>query len=239
MPLSGTRKAMFRAMSATWSAPHFLYAEEIDVTALNKVRAHLQARLSAEAREGPAVKLTLLPFLIKAMSMVMDQHPLFRSTLDTERMELRQSEAHRFSMALASTRGLVTPALPGDVRNQSVLDVARNVAHLQQRGSSERGLSPADLGAGGATVTLSNIGSVGGTYTFPLLPPTGQLVIGGLGRARTLPRFDANDNIVKATVLTASFVADHRVVEGAELARFVDAWKRRVEDPSSWILEMR
>lgn len=237
LPLIGNRKAMFRAMSSAWNVPHFAYTDEIDVTEIDKIRSNLQSVVASRLQDSK-YRLTLLPFLLKALSMALQHHALFRSTLDAERMVLQQSEEHRLSIAVASPRGLITPTLPGDIRDLSVLDIQRHISHLQERTNSERGLSLQEMGKG-ATVTLSNIGSVGGTSTFPIIPPTGQLLIGALGRAKILPRFDALDNIVKAKVMTASFTADHRVVEGVELARFVDDWKQLIENPTSWLVELR
>lgn len=240
-PLSGVRKAMFKAMSATWTAPHFGYSEEVNVTKLDLIRKQLAQRRTLPLRDedgvdGENVKLTLLPFLLKALSLALQNHPLFRSTLDVQGMNLIQSDQHRLSLAFASSKGLVTPALRGDVRQLSIIDIARQIANLQKLGAV-RGLSQEELGSG-ATVTLSNIGSIGGTHTFPLIPPTGQLVIGAVGRTRVLPRFDEAGNVVKASILPVSFSADHRVVEGVELARFVDDWKRLLEEPTAWLLHM-
>ncbi|KAI3475144.1 hypothetical protein L1887_63505 [Cichorium endivia] len=110
--------------------------------------------------------------------------------------------------------------------------------------ASPKGLAPADLKPTG-TITLSNVGAVGGgTYTHPLLPPTGQLAIGALGRSRILPRFASEipslncndpDKIVRRLIMSVSFTGDHRVVEGADLARLVNRWKQLVENPSLWL----
>ena len=228
--LSGTRKAMFKAMSSTWTTPHFGYSDEVDVTKLDQVRRDMQAGV-----EG--LKLTLLPFLIKALSLAMYRHPIFRSTLDAQQMELHETDQHRISIALSSPRGLLTPTLPADIRQANVVEVGEQIQTLQ-RISMERGLNQQEMGRG-ATVTLSNIGSVGGRFTFPLIPPTGQLVIGAVGRSRVLPRFDDKGDLTKALVLPASFSADHRVVEGVELARFVQEWKTLVENPNSWLARLR
>lgn len=231
--LTGTRKAMFKAMSATWNIPHFGYSDEIDVTKLDQIRKEMQSKVVGK----DTVKLTLLPFLIKALSMTLDQHPIFRSTLEEAAMLLREKEEHRISIALSSSRGLITPTLAQDVRQLSIPDIAEQVQSLQ-RISMERGLSQKEMGSG-ATVTLSNIGNIGGLFTFPLIPPTGQLIIGAVGKSRIMPRFDENGTLIKALILPASFSADHRVVEGVELARFVQDWKELLENPTTWLLQLR
>jgi 2-oxoisovalerate dehydrogenase E2 component (dihydrolipoyl transacylase) len=236
-PLTGTRKAMFKAMSKTWAIPHFGYSDEIDITKLDQIRKEMQAVLSADQSKEAVVKLTMLPFLLKALSLALYRHAIFRSTLDEETMSLHEKDNHSISIALSSSRGLLTPTLPCDVRQASIIDVAEQIQTFQ-RIITERGLTQSEMGSG-ATVTLSNIGNIGGLYTFPLIPPTGQLIIGAVGRSRIMPRFNEQGDVVKAFILPVSFSADHRVVEGVELARFVQDWKLLLENPSSWLLTMR
>lgn len=239
IPITGVRKAMFKAMSNTWTAPHFGYSDEIDITALEAMRKRIVKASGKGVQSNEEVKLTLLPFLLKALSITLNDHPLFRSILDTQSMTLKQAKEHRISIAFASSKGLLTPTLQGDVRSLSINDIARQIGNLQSIGAS-RNLTQSETGSG-ATITLSNIGSIGGTHTFPLIPPTGQMIIGAVGRARILPRFEGdpeNGKVRPATILPISFSADHRIVEGIELANFVNDWKRLLEDPMSWIVKM-
>lgn len=241
IPITGVRKAMFKAMSNTWTAPHFGYSDEVDVTELEEIRKRI-AKVNGKGtnqiiNEEP--KMTLLPFLLKALSITLNDHPLFRSILDTQSMSLKQAKEHRISIAFASSKGLLTPTLQGDVRSLSIIDIARQIGNLQSIGAS-RNLTQSEMGSG-ATITLSNIGSIGGTHTFPLIPPTGQMIIGAIGRTRILPRFEgdpSNGKVRPATILPISFSADHRIVEGIELAKFVNDWKKLLEDPTSWIVKM-
>lgn len=238
IPITGVRKAMFKAMSNTWTAPHFGYSDEIDVTEIESIRKKIVKMNDKNTSTEP--KLTLLPFLLKALSITLNDHPLFRSILDPQSMTLKQTNEHRISIAFASSKGLLTPTLQGDVRSLSVNDIARQIGILQSIGAT-RNLTKNETGSG-STITLSNIGSIGGTHTFPLIPPTGQMIIGAIGRTRVLPRFEGdpiNGKIRPATILPISFSADHRIVEGIELAKFVNDWKRLLEDPTSWIVKMR
>jgi 2-oxoisovalerate dehydrogenase E2 component (dihydrolipoyl transacylase) len=228
--MSSIRRAMFKGMTATWAVPHFGYSEEVDVTELDALRKSLAVATGS--------KLTLLPFLLKALSLVLPEHPLFRSTLDAASTpaKLRQRDSHDVSLALSSPFGLLTPSLP-DLRTLSILEIAAHIASLQSKASAGP-LSRADMGRP-ATLTLSNIGAVGGTAAAPLLPPTGQLAIGAVGRTKLLPRYDAAGNIVPRLLLPTSWSADHRVVEGAELARLVAQWKEMCEQPQSWLARLR
>ena len=90
----------------------------------------------------------------------------------------------------------------------------------------------------GGTFSLSNIGSIGGTYAKPVIMPP-QVAIGALGKIQKLPRFDSNDNVIKAHIMNISWSADHRVVDGATMARFSNIMKNYVENPSSMILSLR
>lgn len=244
--LTPIQRAMFKAMTATLSTPHFAYSDEIDVTDLDKVRILLSKSIPArytDADEASFTKLTLLPLLVKAMSLALHDHPMFRSTLNSEARHLVRRSSHDISIALTSKVGLLTPCIT-DVQSKSIYDLSSSITRLQTTAASPKGLSPTDLKATG-TITLSNVGAVGGgTYTHPLLPPTGQLAIGALGRSRILPRFASEipslnesdpDKIVRRLIMSVSFTGDHRVVEGADLARLVNRWKQLVENPSMWL----
>lgn len=243
--LTPVQRAMFKAMTATLATPHFAYSDEIDVTDLDKVRVLLSKSIPeryTSAGDASFSKLTLLPLLVKAMSLALNEHPMFRSTLNSEQKLVRRS-SHDISIALTSKVGLLTPCIT-DVQAKSIYDLSGAITRLQNVAGSSKGLSPADLKATG-TITLSNVGAVGGgTYTHPLLPPTGQLAIGALGRSRILPRFASEipslgvsdpDKIVRRLIMSVSFTGDHRVVEGADLARLVNRWKQLVENPSLWL----
>lgn len=236
---------MFKAMTATLSTPHFAYSDEIDVTDLDQVRVLLSKSIPeryTQAGDASFTKLTLLPLLVKAMSLALHEHPMFRSTLNSDQKLVRRS-SHDVSIALTSKVGLLTPCIT-DVQAKSIYDVSAFITRLQTVAGSSKGLAPADLKPTG-TITLSNVGAVGGgTYTHPLLPPTGQLAIGALGRSRVLPRFASEipslgvsdpDKIVRRLIMSVSFTGDHRVVEGADLARLVNRWKQLVENPSLWL----
>jgi 2-oxoisovalerate dehydrogenase E2 component (dihydrolipoyl transacylase) len=277
LPLDPIRRAMFRAMTATLQVPHFAFSEEIDVTALEDFRKTLSdnvpSRYRKTLRRGESEdsvaaraeadaqidKITMLPLLVKALSLALEEYPLFRSYLSIPKdaadakaassgARLLRRDTHDISIALSTPHGLLTPALRS-VESQSVYSLASRISQLQTRGSSAKGLPAADLRATG-TISLSNIGAVGGgTYTHPLLPPTGQLAIGALGRTRALPRFASEtpgwkeemalvtdpDAVVRRLIMPVSFTGDHRVVEGAELAKFVLRWKELVEKPQLWL----
>jgi 2-oxoisovalerate dehydrogenase E2 component (dihydrolipoyl transacylase) len=214
IPLTSLRKAMFRAMSATLQIPHFSYSETIDITLLERLRLRLNSciptrylkthspsqlafmkRMREDWNVGEQVedtrrydRMTLLPLFIKALSVAMDQHPLFSCSLTPESTLLHRP-THDISIALsAPDGGLFTPLLQ-NVQASSPFHLASHIAHLQSLSTAS---SPPKFGteyAGNGTITLSNVGVVGGRFTAPIIPPTGQLAIGAMGRSRIESRY--------------------------------------------------
>ncbi|KAJ8291520.1 Lipoamide acyltransferase component of branched-chain alpha-keto acid dehydrogenase complex, mitochondrial [Rhodotorula toruloides] len=284
--LNSTRKAMYRAMSASLQIPHFSYSDVVDVTEIERMRLTLAANIplqyrktlkpadeatlarheqwSGAARVDPNRqfdRITLLPLLLKALSLAMSEHPIFTCTLSpppaagpaSTDPSLVRRPTHDISVALSNPSpagGLFTPVLRS-VNSSSVFDLASRLVHLQSLlPTSDNGapkFPPEYQGAG--TLTLSNIGVIGGRTTHPVVPPTGQLAIGAIGRTRVEPRFvdeakakrvasgleEAGAGELKVEprlVMDVTFSADHRVVEGVELARLVESWKRIVENPA-------
>ncbi|GAA5894895.1 hypothetical protein JCM8208_006099 [Rhodotorula glutinis] len=297
VPLSPTRRAMFRAMTASLAIPHFAYSDTLDVTELERLRRSLSSNIplamrrvlspadeatlarqahwsgsdgGAEAQrvdEGKRIdRVTLLPLLLKALSLAVAEHPLFLHTLSSSSSTssdpvLVRRTSHDISVALSSPSpagGLFTPVLR-DVQHSSVFALASQLAGLQSclSTSSSAPRFPSEH-SGAGTLTLSNVGVVGGRGTHPVIPPTGQLAIGAVGRVRVEPRFAQGKEEERAKrvaqgveedeeerewkveprlVLDATFTADHRVVEGVELARLVETWKRIVEKPSRLMVQ--
>ena len=141
---------------------------------------------------------------------------------------------HNIGVAVDTPHGLLVPNVK-DVQGRSILDIANELTRLVNAGRENK-LSPADLADG--TFALSNIGAIGGTYAKPvILPP--QVAIGALGKIQKLPRFDANDNVTAAHIMVGSWSADHRVIEGAQMARFSNKLKYYLENPNAMLLSLK
>lgn len=220
--MSPVRKAMFRAMTASLQIPHFAYSETLDVTAIERLRLSLNRHIPLSHRKtlkpadeaqlhrlgewgvGDSTRvpeeqrydrMTLLPILIKALSLAMAQHPLFSCSLSTSSGEpvLSRRSSHDISIALsAPSGGLYTPLLPS-VDRSSAYDLSSSIANLLHCSLSSSPPKFPDAHNGKGTITLSNVGVIGGTTTHPIVPPTGQLAIGALGRMRVEPRYVAAD----------------------------------------------
>ncbi|KAJ3599035.1 hypothetical protein NHX12_032998 [Muraenolepis orangiensis] len=228
-PLKGFHRAMVKTMSAALMIPHFGLCDEVDISRLVQLRADLKG-LSEER----GVKLSYMPFFIKAASLGLLHFPVLNASVDEACQNITYKAAHNIGLAMDTRQGLLVPNVK-NVQLLSIFDIAKDLNRLQTLGSSGQ-LGTSDLTGG--TFTLSNIGSIGGTYAKPvILPP--QVAIGALGKIQILPRFDSNGQLVKAHILNISWSADHRVIDGATMCRFSNLWQQYLENPASMVLDLK
>ena len=230
--LTPVQSQMFKTMTRSLSIPHFLYADEVDVTALSTLRQRLNNQPSSVQR------LSYLPFVIKAVSLALEEFPLLNARIDTEGGEnapkLVMREKHNIGVAMDTTQGLLVPNIK-DVSAKSILDIMSEVHRLQSLAKDGK-LSVNDLTGG--TITVSNVGSIGGTYVAPVLVQS-EVAILGIGKARIIPAFDDHDRMVKKDVMNFSWSADHRVVDGATMARMAERVRTFVEEPALMMTRLR
>lgn len=230
VPLNAIQKAMRTTMTKSNEIPHFILSEELDFTKLVALRTEVGDAVMNRYR----IKLTYMPFLLKATSLSLLEFPMLNAHVDSDCEHISYKTAHNIGVAMDTPEGLLVPTIKS-VEHLSIIEIAIELSRLQDLGS--RGKLTSDDLAGG-TVTLSNIGSIGGTYTAPrILPP--QVLIAGIGRIQRLPRFADNDSVCVSHVLNVSWAADHRVIDGATVARFCKLWQQYLEDPSYMILHLR
>ncbi|GAB7361089.1 hypothetical protein MBLNU230_g1127t1 [Neophaeotheca triangularis] len=231
MPLTPVQNQMYKLMTKSLNIPHFLYSSTADMTAVTTMRKRLNASPAAEQ------KLTHLPFIIKAVSMSLQRHPLLNSSLDTKdpkKPELTYRSSHNIGVAVDTPSGLLVPVLR-DVQNLSITEIATKLRQLSEAARTNK-LTPSDFN--GATFTVSNIGSVGGGVVAPIISEP-QVGILGVGRSKVVPAFNERDELVKKEELVLSWSADHRVVDGAECARCAERVKSLIEDPAAMMIDMR
>lgn len=228
-PVKGITKAMVKSMSEALKIPHFGYKDEIDMSALVQLRKELK-----NLAESQGVKLSYMPVILKACSLALDQYPILNAYFDANAETITYKADHNIGVAMDTPQGLLVPNIK-KIQQLNILDIAEELNRLQDLGL--RGKLPSSDLTGG-TFSLSNIGSIGGTYAKPVIMPP-QVAIGALGKIQKLPRFDSNDNIIKAHIMNVSWSADHRVIDGATMARFSNIMKNYVENPSSMILSLR
>lgn len=229
-PIKGIKAAMARQMAESVATiPHFTYCEEIDLTDLIALRASLKDSL---AKQG--VKLTMMPFFMKAMSLALNEYPILNSQVNADCTELTYIGEHNIGIAVDSKIGLLVPNIK-DCQRKSIVEIAADLTRLTEQARDGR-VTPADLKGG--TITISNIGAIGGTVATPIINKP-EVAIVALGKVQLLPRFDAKGHVVARSIMQVSWSGDHRVIDGGTIARFTNLWKKYLEEPSSMLLALR
>ena len=228
-PIKGIKAAMARQMQDSVSTiPHFTYCEEIDLTELIALRSQLKDQY---AKQG--IKLTLMPFFMKAMSLAIKQFPIMNSQVNSDCSELTYFDDHNIGIAVDSKVGLLVPNIKG-CQNKSIVQIAQELTKLTDAAREGR-VSPAELKGG--TITISNIGAIGGTVATPIINKP-EVAIVALGKTQLLPRFNAKGEVEGRSLMQISWSGDHRVIDGGTIARFTNLWKSYLEQPSSMLLSM-
>ncbi len=228
-PIKGIKAAMAKQMVASVSSiPHFTFCDEIDLTDLIALRSSLK-----EQYKQQGIKLTMMPFFIKALSLAMKEYPVLNSKVNDECTELTYFNDHNIGMAVDSKIGLLVPNIK-QCQNKSIIDVANAVTRLTDAARDGR-VSPDDLKGG--TISISNIGAIGGTIATPIINKP-EVAIVALGKLQHLPRFDDKGNVISKAIMQVSWSGDHRVIDGGTIARFNNLWKSYLEEPAKMMMAM-
>lgn len=227
--LRGFQRSMVKSMTMAAKVPHFHYLEEINCDALVELKASFQ-----NENTDQDVKHTFLPFLIKSLSMALSKYPLLNSSFVEESNEVILKGSHNIGVAMATSYGLVVPNIK-NAQSLSILEITKELSRLHKLASNNK-LTTEDINEG--TITLSNIGAIGGKFGSPLLNLP-EVAIIAIGKMRKLPRFDEDGTVYPASVTNVTIGADHRIVDGATVARFCNEWKLLIEKPELLMLEMR
>src|SRR3954447_12043551 len=197
---------------------------EVDLTRIARLRA--RAKSDFEAREG--VKLSYLPFLAKATVEALKAHPRVNSTIDTEKGEITYHGAEHLGVAVDTERGLLVPVVK-DAGDLNIAGLARKIADLAERTRSNK-ITPDELGGG--TFTLTNTGSRGALFDTPIInqPQVGILGTGAVvKRAVVITGPELGETIAIRSMVYLAITYDHRIVDGADAARFLTTVKDRLE----------
>lgn len=228
--ISGMKAAMAKQMChAVATIPHFTVSEEIQLDALIALRAQLKDEF---AQQG--VKLSFMPFFIKALSLALKQFPIINSQVNQDCTELTYFANHNIGMAVDGKLGLMVPNIKG-VQNLSLLEIAQQANTLIDQARQGR-LKSADLSGG--TISISNIGVLGGTVATPVINHPEAAIV-ALGKIQRLPRFDAQDQVKAVNIMHVSWSGDHRIIDGATMVRFNNAWKAYLEQPLTMLTNLR
>jgi 2-oxoisovalerate dehydrogenase E2 component (dihydrolipoyl transacylase) len=231
-PLTPVQSAMYKQMTRSLQIPHFLYTDTVSFDSLTSLRKKYNV-----GREK-AERITPLPIIIKAVSLMLQQFPLLNSHLDTttnpEKPQIIYKGNHNIGVAVDSPSGLLVPVIK-NIQNHSIASLAQEIARLATLARTGK-LTSSDLT--GATFTVSNIGSIGGGTVAPVIvgPQVGIL---GIGKARTVPAFGENGELVRREECVFSWSADHRVVDGAYVARAAEEVRKFVEGVEGMLVRMR
>ena len=227
IPLRGVRRSIAKAMvKSVYTAPHVTAIDEADVTELWKIKEK-----EKKTAEKKGIKLTLLPFVIKAVIAGLQAHPYLNATLDDEHEEIILKKYFNIGFATDTPEGLMVPVVK-NAKDKSILQLAEEVAQLADK-ARNRKIDLADLKGG--TFTITNYGTIRGIYGTPVINHP-EVAILGVGKAREVPAV-MNKKVVIRKSLGLSLSFDHRVIDGAEAARFLNTIIARIEDPALILLE--
>jgi 2-oxoglutarate dehydrogenase E2 component (dihydrolipoamide succinyltransferase) len=200
---------------------------EVDLTRIARLRD--RAKADFEAREG--VKLSFLPFLAKATVEALKVHPRLNSSIDTEKGEITYFDVENLGVAVDTERGLLVPVIK-EAGDLNIAGIARKVADLAARTRNNK-ITPDELGGG--TFTLTNTGSRGALFDTPIINQP-QVAILGTGAVVKRPVVvmdaDFGETIAVRSMCYLALSYDHRIVDGADAARFLTTVKARLEEGS-------
>lgn len=225
--LHGLRRRIAERMEQAWRIPHVTSFEEVEVSKLVALRQHLQPE--AERR---GVKLTYLPFIIKAAVLLLKEFPYFNATLDMDKQKILRHRTYHIGVATAVTDGLLVPVIR-HADGLTLLQLAAELNRLSEL-AQQRRLSQAELS--GSTFTITNFGSFGAYQGTPIINPP-EVAILGCGRIEEKPVV-VQGQIEARPVLPLALSYDHRLLDGAAAGAFLGRLKALLADPNLLFLEL-
>lgn len=233
VPLRGIRRAIARNLTRSWQEiPHIIDYREADATRLLETRRAIKAGAEARGEAELAAAMTVLPLVAKIAATVACRHPRANASIDFEAEQITLHGSVNLSIAIDAPDGLLTPVVH-DATSKSVSEIAREIATLAVA-ARDRSLTPEQLAGG--TLTVNNFGAIGSPQSTPIIPP-GQVINLGLGRIQEKP-VARRGAVVIRPILGISCSGDHRVLDGADLTRFVNDIVTALENPALLLAEL-
>jgi 2-oxoisovalerate dehydrogenase E2 component (dihydrolipoyl transacylase) len=227
----GLRKRIAQNMAAAKrNIPHFTYVEECDVTALEELRAQLNAG------RGDRPKLTMLPLLISAICRMVPQFPMINARYDDEAGVVTRYGSVHLGMAAQTDAGLMVPVIR-DAQNRNLWQLSREIGRLAEAARSGKATSDE---LSGSTLTITSLGPLGGVATTPVINRPEVAIIGPnriVERPMFVPDGMGGERIAKRKLMNISISCDHRVVDGHDAASFVQGIKRLIETPALLLVD--
>ncbi|QCJ46753.1 dihydrolipoamide acetyltransferase family protein [Haloprofundus sp. MHR1] len=234
IPYRGVRRTIGQQMEKSlYTAPHVTHHDTTVVDELVDVRAEYK-ELAAERD----VKLTYMPFVMKAIVAGLREHPILNSTLDEsdpDDAEILVRDEYNIGIAVATDAGLMVPVVK-NVDEKSILQLSREVNDLASR-ARERKVTREEMQGG--TFTITNFGAIGGEYATPIInyPETAILGLGGIEKRPVVEESEDGDDVVAKETLPLSLSIDHRVIDGADAAAFTNTVMENLRNPKLLLLE--
>lgn len=228
VPIRGIRKKIAENMQmAKHIIPHFTLMEEVRVDELIKTRASAK-----EHAEKFGVKVTYLPFIMKALIATCREFPMFNASMDDAAGEIVYKKYFNIGFAADTPMGLMVPVVK-NADFKTVLQISQEIQQLAGK-AREGKLALDDMR--GASITVTNIGSVGGVYATPIINHP-EVAILGVYKIQDKPLWTGKE-FVRSQVMNFTITCDHRLIDGAVAANFMRSFAGRIENPSQLILDM-
>ena len=232
VPLKGIRKKIAENLQmAKHIIPHFTLMDEANVTALVKMREELKAQA-----EKQGIKITYLPFVMKALIATIREFPMFNASIDDAAGEIVYKKYFNLGFAADTPNGLLVPVIK-NADHKTISQLSKEITDLAKKARDGK-LALDEMK--GATITITNIGSVGGTYATPIINHP-EVAIFGMYKISEKPVVKHGPDGMELDVIkTMNFTvtADHRLIDGAVAANFLKAFIQRIENPGVLMLDM-
>jgi len=224
----GLRRKIAENMAhAKRTIPHITYVDEIDLTALEDLRAHMNAKKSDDQ-----TKLTIIPFLVMALVKSLPKFPQANAHFDTDGSLLTQHDGIHCGIAAATPNGLMVPV----IKHAESLDIWEIAAEVKRLGDAAKAGKATKDELTGSTITITSLGAIGGIVTTPVINHPETAII-GVNKMQTLPRYDEAGRVVPRKIMNLSSSFDHRIVDGYEAALLVQEMKGYLENPATLFME--
>ena len=223
------RKIAERMVFSVRTIPHYSYIDECEITDLVRLRAQIKDTMAAAG-----VKMTYLPFMIKAVARALKDVPAVNATFDEAAEEVTYHRHYHVGIAVAAPTGLIVPV----IKDADKKDVAAIATEIERLSKDVRAGRPKLDDLKGGTFTVTSIGSIGGLISTPIInhPEVGIM---GIGKVVRRPVYDLHNELRPADLVYLSFSFDHRVLDGAVGATFGNAVVRHLSNPATLLLPER
>ncbi|WP_394220282.1 dihydrolipoyllysine-residue acetyltransferase [Alteromonas gracilis] len=226
----GIQAAMAKQMSASvYTIPHFTVTDELVMDNLMSLRKLLKPEFEAQE-----IKLSFMPFFVKAMSLALNEFPVINSQLNDDASEISYFSDHNIGFAVDSKIGLLVPNIKR-VQDLSLLDIAKQMQDIIEQARAGR---VAGEHLKGGTISISNIGAIGGITATPVINKPEAAIV-ALGKTQKLPRFDDQGNVSAQHIMAVNWSGDHRIIDGATMVRFNNLWMSYLTQPEKMLMHLK